>query len=83
MRILWCPYLEQYLNEDGTEKICELYDTQEENVAPCRFVFFLYKTDDPKLISQFGEFDLTQVQPLPERLQNIVEFETEDDEDDF
>ena len=21
-----CPYMEQYLNEDGTEKICETYD---------------------------------------------------------
>lgn len=21
------PYLEQYLNENGTEKICEIYDT--------------------------------------------------------
>ena len=73
------PYLEQYLNDDGTERICELYDNPAENIAPCRFVFFLFKTDAPKLVCQFGEFDLTSPLPVPERLESIVEFESEED----
>ncbi len=74
------PYLEQYLNETGTERICELYDRPKENTAPCRFVFFLYKTGAQKLNCQFGEFDLSEIQPVPERLLGVVEFESEDDD---
>ena len=73
------PYLEQYLNNDGTEKICDLYCNPKENTAPCRFAFFLYKTDAPKLICQFGEFDLTNPKVVPNRLLNVVAFESEDD----
>ena len=75
------PYLEQYLNNDGTGKICELYDTPAENTVPCRFVFFLFKTGAPKLVCQFGEFDLTEPQAVPERLAGIVELESDEDED--
>ena len=75
-------YLEQYLNEDGTEKICDTYDTPAENTAPCRFVFFLYKSEGTKLLSQFGEFDLTNPGAVPERLAQIVEFEFEEDDDE-
>lgn len=74
------PYLEQYLNEAGTERICELYDRPRGNTAPCRFVFFLYKTEAQKLVCQFGEFNLTETQPVPERLLGVVEFEAEDDD---
>ena len=73
------PYLEQYLNEDGTQRICELYTSPRGNTAPCRFTFFLYKTGAPKLRCQFGEFDLTTTQPVPTRLEGVVEFESEDD----
>lgn len=73
------PYLEQYLNEAGTERVCALYSKPSENTAPCRFVFFLYKTGAKKLLCQFGEFDLTNPHNLPERLANAVEFESEDD----
>ena len=69
------PYLEQYLNDTGTERICNLYDTPSDNRESCRFAFFLYKTDAPKMNCQFGEFDLTQRQALPERLLGVIEFE--------
>ena len=71
------PYLEQYLNLDGTEKICELYDTPESEKETCRFVFFLYKTEAPKLVCQFGEFDLLDPKCVPDRLVDIVEFESD------
>ncbi|MBQ9149201.1 MAG: hypothetical protein IJX69_06535 [Oscillospiraceae bacterium] len=69
------PYLEQYLNEAGTERICDLYDTPAENTAPCRFTFFLFKTGAPKLVCPFGEFDLTAPEEVPARLQEVIEFE--------
>ena len=72
------PYLEQYLNDAGTERICDLYETPNENAAPCRFVFFLYKTDATKLICPFGEFDLTNPASMPDRLIGVVEFESDE-----
>ena len=68
-----CPYMEQYLNADGTEKICEAYDRPEIN--PCRVAFFIYKEDSRTLRTSYGDFDLTNTQTLPERLKNIIEFE--------
>ena len=70
-----CPYLEQYLNEDGTEKICETYDEPEEDVNPCRVAYFIYKDGSPKLQTPYGNFDLTNAEELPSRLEKIIEFE--------
>jgi len=73
-----CPYMEQYLNADGTEKICETYDEPQPDVNPCRVAFFIYKDGAEKLRTPYGDFDLTVVKPLPKRLKNIIEFEEED-----
>ena len=70
-----CAYLEQYLNAEGTAKLCELYDEPEEAVCPCRVAFFLYKTGTPKLQTPYGEFELVSSGPVPDRLRGIVEFE--------
>ena len=70
-----CPYMEQYLNEDGTEKICETYDEPEEDVNPCRVAFFIYKDGSPILQTPYGNFDLTNIEKLPSRLKKIIEFE--------
>lgn len=67
-------YLEQYLNEDGTQRICDLYDIPETPVKPCRVAFFIYKTGAPMLSTPYGEFPLTGGE-LPERLKAIIEFE--------
>lgn len=40
------PYMEQYLNESGTEKICETYETPKQSRKPCRVVFYIYKSGD-------------------------------------
>ena len=73
-----CPYMEQYLNEDGTEKICETYDEPEEDVNPCRVAFFIYKDGSPTLQTPYGDFDLTNIEKLPSRLEKIIEFEEVD-----
>ena len=73
---------EQFLNADGTERICDLYDLPEEDTAPSRFVFFLYRDGSEKLVCPYGTYSLTDPQPLPQRLADIVEFESDEDEFD-
>lgn len=73
-----CPYMEQYLNEDGTEKLCEVYDEPEDDVNPARVAFFIYMEGSKMLRTPYGEFDLTNPQDLPERLESIIEFEDVD-----
>jgi hypothetical protein len=70
--------MEQYLNEDGTEKICETYDEPEHEVKPCRVAFFIYKEGSKMLRTPYGEFDLRNPQSLPTRLKDIIEFEDVD-----
>ena len=73
-----CPYMEQYLNSEGTEKLCEVYDEPEEDGAPVRVAFFLYREDAEILRTPYGDFDLTDLQVLPARLSAIIEFDNED-----
>ena len=70
-----CPYMEQYLNADGTEKICETYDEPEEDENPCRVAFFIYRDGSRILRTAYGDFDLTKSEDLPKRLESIIEFE--------
>ena len=79
-----CAYLEQYLNSQGTEKICDLYEEPDETVNPCRIAFFIYKFDDQdkKIITPYGTFSLNSLKPMPKRLLKCIEFEDEDDNDD-
>ena len=73
-----CAYMEQYLNEEGTEKICDTYDEPEENVEPCRVAFFIFKVAANILSTPYGDFPLSDAKPLPERLKDIIEFEDAD-----
>lgn len=72
------PYAEQYLNEDGTEKICKLYEEPQVPENPCRIVFFIYKTDGKILCTPYGKFSIENPKKLPKRLKRIVEFENPD-----
>ena len=72
-----CPYMEQYLNSDGTEKICETYHEPAEAVKPCRVAFFIYKNGAQSLQTPYGDFELSNIQMLPERLEKIIEFEAD------
>ena len=68
-------YLEQYLNTDGTEKICDLSETPQPSVRPCRIAFFIYKKRAGKVLrTPYGEFSIQEPKKLPERLKKIIEF---------
>ena len=67
------PYLEQYLNETGTRRVCDLYDVPSGTTTFSRVAFFLYKTEAKILKTPFGEFPLCAGE-LPERLRGIIEF---------
>lgn len=70
-----CAYMEQYLNEDGTEKICDTYDSPDGDTSPCRTAFFIYKSPAKKLSTPFGKFSLKSDGEVPERLKKMIEFE--------
>lgn len=70
-----CAYMEQYLNENGTEKICETDDEPEDDVKPCRVAFFIYKVPANTLHTPYGDFELKNSKKVPERLKDIIEFE--------
>ncbi len=77
-----CAYMEQYLNDDGTERICNLYDIPSGDIKPCRVAFFIFKNkrsilfgNRSKVLSTpYGEFKLCGGK-LPSRLKGVVEFE--------
>lgn len=73
-----CAYLEQYLNESGTEKICKTYHQPDDDVKPCRVAFFIYKVSATTLHTPYGDFELQTSSKVPERLNGIVEFEEAD-----
>lgn len=68
------PYMEQYLSEKGTERICDVYDTPKGEVNPCRIAFFIYKTSAEMLVTPYGEFPLENMD-VPDRLEDVIEFD--------
>ena len=70
-----CAYMEQYLNKDGTQKICDTYCIPEPDVTPSRVVFFIYKDGSRLLRTPYGKFELESGHQIPERLRAIVEFD--------
>lgn len=69
------PYLEQYLNKEGTEKICDTYAIPKSGIGFSRVTFFLYKTGAKVLHTPYGEIPLKATSPLSKRLKDIIEFE--------
>lgn len=67
--------MEQYLNGDGTEKLCGAYDVPKEEPRPCRVAFFIYKTGAGCLHTPYGDFKLGSGDEMPLRLKSIIEFE--------
>lgn len=68
------PYMEQYLNEDGTEKLCETYEIPGDGTS-CRVAFFLYKVPADTLSTPYGDFPLSAGAKVPPRLERLIEFE--------
>ena len=69
------PYLEQYLNEDGTAKLCGTYEVPKGQSPSSRVAFFLYKVPAPTLSTPYGEFPLAAGEAVPRRLEGLIEFE--------
>ena len=66
---------EQYLNADGTERLCDLYDRPERGNSNSRVAFFIYKTGAHILRTPYGEFELSDAEEAPERLRSIIEID--------
>lgn len=66
---------EQFLNTDGTERICELYHTPKDNSTTSRVAFFIYKTKAHILSTPYGEYELSDAVEVPDRLKSIIEFD--------
>ena len=64
---------EQFLNADGTERICDLYDTPETDDESSRVAFFIYKTASHTLRTPYGDFELSDAEETPDRLKAIIE----------
>ena len=71
------PHMEQYLTEDGSDKLCDAWDEPEEEYSPTRIAFFIRKSDANILETPYGDIDLGDPQRTPDRLREIIEFEKE------
>ncbi len=69
-----CPYMEQYLNETGTEKICPSYQVPRKDRNRCRVAFFIYRSFGKILRTPYGDFRLIPLRRAPKRLREILEF---------
>ena len=66
---------EQFLNNDGTERICDLYDTPDTDDSNSRVAFFIYKTGSHILRTPYGQFELNDAEETPDRLKSIIEID--------
>ena len=66
---------EQFLNHDGTERICDLYEVPNNGDSDSRVVFFIYKTDFHILRTPYGQFELNDAEEVPDRLKSIIEID--------
>lgn len=66
---------EQFLNNDGTERICDLYDTPDTDDSHSRVAFFIYKTGSNILRTPYGQFELNDAEETPDRLKSIIEID--------
>ena len=68
-------YDEHFLNDDGTKVIGTFLNQESLTGDKTRMVFFMYFIDLNKpLISQYGEIQLTNLSPVPDRLLKIIKF---------
>jgi hypothetical protein len=68
-------YMEQYLDEDGINKLCDTFDTPNEKVKPSRIAFFIFKDGNVKLSTPYGDFSILNFKKLPDRLAKIIDFD--------
>lgn len=69
------PYNEQYLASDGRTILGDLLTKENIPGDRTRVVFFMYLENlSTPLTTPYGEFSLTNVQRMPERLSKIVSY---------
>lgn len=68
-------FAEQFLNNEGTERICDLYDIPDGNDSASRVAFFIFKTEAHVLKTPYGDFELSDAKEVPERLRSIIEID--------
>ncbi len=66
-------YAIQFLDPTGCERICELFN-KPMNMRPCRVAFFVADNYGEIMNTPYGQFELRNPEPLPDRLINCVEF---------
>ena len=66
---------EQFLNHDGTERICDLYEVPDNGASNSHVVFFIYKTGSRTLRTPYGQFELNDAEEVPNRLKSIIEID--------
>ena len=66
--------MEQFLTLDGMNKLCTVYDTPLKQSKPSRIVFFLFKTENHKLSTPYGDFSIVNPLETPERIKKLIEF---------
>ena len=66
---------EQFLNRDGTARICDLYDIPDTDEPVSRVAFYIYKTDSHILSTPYGQFELSDAEEAPDRLKAILEID--------
>ena len=66
---------EQFLNSDGTERICDLYKTPDNGASDSRVAFFIYKTNARMLRTPYGEFEMSDAKKVPDRLKSIIKID--------
>lgn len=66
---------EQFLNHDGTERICEIWERPNNGETESRVAFFIFKTESQILETPYGQFKLSDTVKVPDRLKNIIEID--------
>jgi hypothetical protein len=71
------PYDERFLSEDGSQIVAEGFDVPTGKRLRC--VFFLHNLDTTKpLKTSYGDVQVPQLQPMPDRLLRIISYEPVD-----
>ncbi|MCL2797042.1 MAG: hypothetical protein FWD58_03185 [Firmicutes bacterium] len=72
-------YMEQYFSADRSKKLCDTYDTPENNAKNFFLVFFIYELSEGQVLqTPWGSVTVTNLQKLPDEYSGLLEFEPAD-----
>lgn len=71
-------YLEKFLDSDGVQLLeCDLFQIPKRDVFRCAFYLHCYQATKP-LMTSYGERFCPAIEDIPDRLKNLVPFESND-----